>query len=160
MLIWLIRYNYISMALIISSFGKMLLIFMVIWDYKQLEYSWLVSIIVLASNTEALSGTELANISDPKLVKLNISYYIYKSIWIFHIFECFWSYHLVLDAGYCPNPFFYILLTSMILLTMRLILLDLVGSAYKLYYHSSDLYILLAEEKYWWSKLAAINIWW
>ncbi|KAI8886913.1 Arv1-like protein, partial [Backusella circina FSU 941] len=53
-----IRYNYISMALIISSFGKMLLIFMVIWDYKQLEYSWLVSIIVLASNTEALSGTK------------------------------------------------------------------------------------------------------
>lgn len=44
------------MALIISSFGKMLLILMVIWDYKQLEYSWLVSIIVLASNTEALSG--------------------------------------------------------------------------------------------------------
>lgn len=36
----------------------MLLILMVIWDYKQLEYSWLVSIIVLASNTEALSGTE------------------------------------------------------------------------------------------------------
>lgn len=34
----------------------MLLILMVIWDYKQLEYSWLVSIIVLASNTEALSG--------------------------------------------------------------------------------------------------------
>ncbi|KAI7893576.1 Arv1-like family-domain-containing protein [Mucor mucedo] len=50
-----IRYNYVSMALIISSFGKMLLILMVIWDYKQLEYSWLVSIIVLASNTEALS---------------------------------------------------------------------------------------------------------
>lgn len=44
------------MALIISSFGKMLLILMVIWDYKQLEYSWLVGIIVLASNTEALSG--------------------------------------------------------------------------------------------------------
>ncbi|GAN06086.1 conserved hypothetical protein [Mucor ambiguus] len=51
-----IRHNYVSMALIISSFGKMLLILMVIWDYKQLEYSWLVSIIVLASNTEALSG--------------------------------------------------------------------------------------------------------
>ncbi|KAL7325818.1 hypothetical protein PS15p_208252 [Mucor circinelloides] len=50
-----IRHNYVSMALIISSFGKMLLILMVIWDYKQLEYSWLVSIIVLASNTEALS---------------------------------------------------------------------------------------------------------
>ncbi|KAI8391040.1 Arv1-like family-domain-containing protein [Radiomyces spectabilis] len=57
-----IRYNYVSMALIISSFGKMLLILMVIWDYKQLEYSWLVSIIVLASNVEALS------------VYLNLSY--------------------------------------------------------------------------------------
>ena len=52
-----VRYNYVSMALIISSFGKMLLILMVIWDYKQLEYSWLVGVIVLASNTEALSGT-------------------------------------------------------------------------------------------------------
>lgn len=51
-----VRYNYVSMALIISSFGKMLLILMVIWDYKQLEYSWLVSLIVLASNAEALSG--------------------------------------------------------------------------------------------------------
>ncbi|KAI7871284.1 Arv1-like family-domain-containing protein [Spinellus fusiger] len=50
-----IRYNFVSMALIISSFGKMLLILMVIWDYKQLEYSWLVSIIVLASNIEALT---------------------------------------------------------------------------------------------------------
>lgn len=52
------RLNYVSMALIISSFGKMLLILMVIWDYKQLEYSWLVSIIVLASNVEALSGRQ------------------------------------------------------------------------------------------------------
>lgn len=51
-----VKYNYVSMALIISSFGKMLLILMVIWDYKQLEYSWLVGVIVLASNTEALSG--------------------------------------------------------------------------------------------------------
>ncbi|KAM3580287.1 sterol homeostasis protein [Umbelopsis sp. WA50703] len=50
-----IRHNYIAMALIVSSFGKMLLILMVIWDYKQLEYSWLVSIIVLTSNIEALS---------------------------------------------------------------------------------------------------------
>ncbi|CAO3682819.1 unnamed protein product [Rhizopus stolonifer] len=57
-----IRYNYVSMALIISSFGKMLLILMVIWDYRQLEYSWLVGTIVLASNIEALS------------VYLNVSY--------------------------------------------------------------------------------------
>ncbi|KAI9489106.1 Arv1 protein [Zychaea mexicana] len=52
------RYNYVAMALVISSFGKMLLILMVIWDYKQLEYSYLVGLIVLASNTEALSGTQ------------------------------------------------------------------------------------------------------
>lgn len=32
---------------------------MVIWEYEQLEYSWLVSIIVLASNVEALSGNLL-----------------------------------------------------------------------------------------------------
>ncbi|OBZ89490.1 Protein arv1 [Choanephora cucurbitarum] len=50
-----LKHNYVSMALIISSFGKMLLILMVIWDYRQLEYAWLVNIIVLASNTEALS---------------------------------------------------------------------------------------------------------
>lgn len=49
------------MALIVSSFGKMLLILMVIWDYKQLEYSWLVSIIVLTSNIEALSGITKLN---------------------------------------------------------------------------------------------------
>lgn len=60
------RYNYVSMALIISSFGKMLLILMVIWDYKQLEYSWLVSTIVLASNTEALSGTKTKKINKTK----------------------------------------------------------------------------------------------
>jgi len=50
----IVKYNYISMALIISSFGKMLLILMVIWDYKELEYGWLISIVVLTSNVEAL----------------------------------------------------------------------------------------------------------
>lgn len=66
------RHNYVSMALIISSFGKMLLILMVIWDYKQLEYSWLVSIIVLASNTEALSGKDITFIeTDQALSQLS-----------------------------------------------------------------------------------------
>ncbi|KAI3659576.1 hypothetical protein MP638_002024 [Amoeboaphelidium occidentale] len=51
-----IQYNYISMALIISSFAKLLLILMIIWEYNQNEYSWLVSISVLTSNTVALSG--------------------------------------------------------------------------------------------------------
>lgn len=46
------------MAIIISSFGKMLLILMVIWDYStksMFDYSWLISVLVLASNFEALS---------------------------------------------------------------------------------------------------------
>ncbi|ORX60282.1 Arv1-like protein [Hesseltinella vesiculosa] len=50
------RFNYVAMTLVISSFGKMLLILMVIWNYEQLEYSWLVNLITLASNVEALSG--------------------------------------------------------------------------------------------------------
>ena len=52
----IVKYNYLSTALIISSFAKLLLILMVIWDFD-LEYSWLVGIIVLSSNAEALSGT-------------------------------------------------------------------------------------------------------
>ena len=38
-----------------SSFPKLLLILMIIWDYNQLEYSWLVQFMVLTSNAEALS---------------------------------------------------------------------------------------------------------
>lgn len=44
------------MALIISSFGKILLILMVIWDYDELEYPWLINIVVLTSNLEAITG--------------------------------------------------------------------------------------------------------
>lgn len=52
----ILKYNYISTTLIISSFGKMLLILMVIWDYTELEHSWhLVNLVVLTSNIEALS---------------------------------------------------------------------------------------------------------
>lgn len=50
------RYNYISSALIISSFPKLLFILMIIWDYDELEFSWLVNLLVLTSNAEALSG--------------------------------------------------------------------------------------------------------
>lgn len=53
----ILKYNYITTTLIISSFGKMLLILMVIWDYTELEHSWhLVNFIVFTSNVEALSG--------------------------------------------------------------------------------------------------------
>ncbi|KAF9168819.1 sterol homeostasis protein [Mortierella sp. AD010] len=52
----ILKYNYITTTLIISSFAKMLLILMVIWDYTELEHSWhLVNFIVLTSNIEALS---------------------------------------------------------------------------------------------------------
>ncbi|KAF9134400.1 sterol homeostasis protein [Mortierella sp. 14UC] len=52
----ILKYNYITTTLIISSFGKMLLILMVIWDYTELEHSWhLVNFIVFTSNVEALS---------------------------------------------------------------------------------------------------------
>lgn len=54
----IVKYNYVSMAMILSSFGKLLLILMVIWDYNELEYSWLVNLLVLTSNVEALSGKE------------------------------------------------------------------------------------------------------
>ncbi len=50
------RYNYVSMGLILSSFAKLLLILMIIWDYSLLEYSWLVHCLVFSSNAEALSG--------------------------------------------------------------------------------------------------------
>jgi len=52
----IVKYNYISMALILSSFAKLLLILMIIWDYMyEMEYAWLVHILVLTSNAEALS---------------------------------------------------------------------------------------------------------
>ncbi|KAF9943284.1 sterol homeostasis protein [Mortierella alpina] len=52
----ILKYNYLTTTLIISSFGKMLLILMVIWDYTELEHSWhLVNFIVFTSNVEALS---------------------------------------------------------------------------------------------------------
>jgi hypothetical protein len=42
------------MALIVSSFPKLLLILMIIWDYNQPEFHWIVSFLVLSSNAEAL----------------------------------------------------------------------------------------------------------
>ncbi|KAF9207196.1 sterol homeostasis protein [Haplosporangium sp. Z 27] len=52
----ILKYNYITTTLIISSFGKLLLMLMVIWDYTELEHAWhLVNFVVLSSNIEALS---------------------------------------------------------------------------------------------------------
>ncbi|KAG4088355.1 Arv1 protein [Neocallimastix lanati (nom. inval.)] len=51
----IIKYNYVTIALIISSFSKLLLILMIIWDYGEINYSWYINIIVFTSNVEALS---------------------------------------------------------------------------------------------------------
>jgi hypothetical protein len=47
---------YICINLIISSFGKLLLILMVIWDYPPVQFSMLIRGFVFASNLLALSG--------------------------------------------------------------------------------------------------------
>lgn len=52
----IIKYNYLSMALIISSFTKLISLLMAIWNYVHLEYSWLLNVLVLLSNAEATSG--------------------------------------------------------------------------------------------------------
>lgn len=62
--------NRISMATTVSSFGKLLLILMVIWDYGDLKYTWLVSLLVLRSNLEALSALLNASYSKTALILL------------------------------------------------------------------------------------------
>lgn len=44
-------------GLILSSFGKFLHIVMIIWDYHDMEFEFLINLIVFTSNLEALSGT-------------------------------------------------------------------------------------------------------
>ena len=46
----------ISCALVISSFGKLLLLCLSIWDYNDLEYSWLFGLVIFMTNSVALSG--------------------------------------------------------------------------------------------------------
>ncbi|KAJ1975317.1 sterol homeostasis protein [Dimargaris verticillata] len=42
--------------LVISSFGKLLTILIVIWNYSEAHYSWMLNVLVFTSNAEALSG--------------------------------------------------------------------------------------------------------
>ncbi len=48
-------YNKLSRGLIFSSFGHFILILMVIWDFQELEYAWLIQVLVLLSHSEALA---------------------------------------------------------------------------------------------------------
>ncbi|ORY41236.1 hypothetical protein BCR33DRAFT_342640 [Rhizoclosmatium globosum] len=52
----IVWYNKVSMSLIISSYGKLFLLLMAIWDYKELDYAWLLNVFVVMSNLEALSA--------------------------------------------------------------------------------------------------------
>lgn len=45
----------ISCALVISSFGKLLLLCLSIWDYNDLKHTWLLSLVIFMTNSVALS---------------------------------------------------------------------------------------------------------
>ncbi|KAJ1954574.1 sterol homeostasis protein [Linderina pennispora] len=49
------RWATISTALIISSFGKVLMILLVIWDYNEPYYPWLLDLLLLTSHSTALA---------------------------------------------------------------------------------------------------------
>ncbi|KAI8921536.1 Arv1 protein [Entophlyctis helioformis] len=79
------QYNQMSMALVVSSFGKILLIVMVVWDYGNLDPSFLVNVLVCTSNMEALSvflktrfATTFAVLGTGMLFKLGAQYCIRK----------------------------------------------------------------------------------
>lgn len=42
--------------MVLSSFGKLVHILMLIWNFNELEYSWLVNASVLTSNAEAIAA--------------------------------------------------------------------------------------------------------
>ncbi|KXN65675.1 hypothetical protein CONCODRAFT_62082, partial [Conidiobolus coronatus NRRL 28638] len=50
----LFKYNYVIITIIISSFSKLLLIAIVIWNYHQIEFSWLLTLLSWTSNFVAL----------------------------------------------------------------------------------------------------------
>ena len=51
----IMKYNYVTMAIILSSFGKLIIVLMVIWDYNDMEYAWWANVFVLTSNAEAIA---------------------------------------------------------------------------------------------------------
>lgn len=50
------RSNYLAMAIVISSFAKLMHILMVIWDYNDFRYSWLINLFVYTSNVESIGS--------------------------------------------------------------------------------------------------------
>lgn len=50
--------DHVIAGLVISSFGKLLHTVMVIWDYRDMEFSYLINITVFTSNLEAIAGNQ------------------------------------------------------------------------------------------------------
>ncbi|KAJ1919057.1 hypothetical protein H4219_002211 [Mycoemilia scoparia] len=46
----------ISMATVLSNFGKIMMILLVIWDYDEPYYPWLLSTLTFSSHSTAVSG--------------------------------------------------------------------------------------------------------
>ena len=49
-----LNFSQVGKAIIVSSFCKLIITFMVIWDFSDLDHAWLINIFVLTSNTEAI----------------------------------------------------------------------------------------------------------
>lgn len=50
-----VKYNYLIMAVLLSSFGKLFIVSMMIWDYSSV-YGYIINLFVLTSNITALRG--------------------------------------------------------------------------------------------------------
>jgi Arv1-like family len=53
------RYNYVAMALILGSFGKLFVFFTLVWNYSAIIYTTLLDLYIFASQAMALQGTPL-----------------------------------------------------------------------------------------------------
>jgi hypothetical protein len=75
----ILKYNYLLMAIILSSFGKGLLILMMIWDYPVYPFalSTLLNGFVLSSNVVALKGILAPTHQRHMLIYFSIPGYIH-----------------------------------------------------------------------------------
>ncbi|KAI9298681.1 hypothetical protein K502DRAFT_311132 [Neoconidiobolus thromboides FSU 785] len=88
------KYNYVSLALIISNFGKLLLVAMAIWDYHGLQYSWLLALLTFTSNVEALKAFLETKYLFPFIIIL--SGWIVRMLIIFTFSYTYFDTHLTL----------------------------------------------------------------
>ena len=58
----LVKYNYLIMAVILSSFAKPFLLLTMVWQYE-LDFNALINAFILVSNTVALQGESLPSLA-------------------------------------------------------------------------------------------------